>query len=687
MDNLTLFLQYNFVGPYQQDNQPDLREDELFLDINNESFFDNLHRCDLLVVATNELKTNSMERLLCLFILQQCLSEPSYNLYAEIVSCYDECIEDPHLTNNDLIEFNIIRFYIELFHSKSLKITRKETADYLNNAVTLSDLNIELTGAPGKRTKFQKDSKMQLVLKLSRSNELRVVNDVHHTDPENIMLNHDVLLNNLTLDDDSIQDLKLTPLEQCVLLAKVVYSYEMHAKEDLVNEQILPYINYVLKDPQNWSITSYALLLRSRLEMSRVKTMERALLQYEQLGAQMFNKTGDAPIAERLQYFPCLGISHYPTFQLEIADHYLRFGALKSALEIFKSFNSYEKAALCLKAMGLDSEAESYIVNALKKTDSNKMLYSKLLCYLGDCRQDHTLYVEAWEHSEHKLSLAQFRLAHFYYTNDKFELSLDCYQEGLQINPMKPRELYIAGCCALRLERYEESASYFRRTTNLDDNPEAWNNLATALLQINKDSEAQYALLQAIKESSSWKVWMNYMYVCVICNDLQDAIRAGLQVFTLTTPKWQEPTEEPDFNIYNQLILKTIDELKRTDNEFLENRIFELLHVIISKAPCWKVWTIASKLYIATKDYKKAFLMIECAFRDMKDDQSMYYNENKFNLFCEVGVELIRIADLSKDENLRNRGYQIGELIIENSKLITSDLEHLKEVTRTQIEE
>ena len=244
---------------------------------------------------------------------------------------------------------------------------------------------------------------------------------------------------------------------------------------------------------------------------------------------------------------------------------------------------------------------------------------------------------------------------------------------------MKPRSWYVAGCCAIRLERWEDACTCFRRSTNLDDNPEAWNNLATALLQINKDVEAKHALSIAIKESSKWKVWMNYMYVCVLLNDLQDAILAGIKVFSFISPKWQQPIEEPDFNIYHQLILKTIEEIKRNKNTFLEVRIFELVELMVNKSPSYHSWTVASKLYIAAKDYSKAFLMIECAYRHLKDDYKVYYDEKKFNQLCELGVELIRIADLDKNEELQKRGRMVGTAIVDNAKLDTSDLEHLKE--------
>ena len=686
MEELNFFLQLNYVGPKEACSLP-VSSENLTLDVNNESFLINLERTDLLVVAMNQLCNNSKDRLLCLYILQQCLNEPSASVYAELVECYDNCLK-LSTTDEEKIELNLLRFYIELYHTKSLQITRKETMEYIDNAVKLSGLIIEMQGVLGKRTKFQ-DSKTQMVLNVSRSNELRVMNHDKPVLPENIALNHDTLLEEMSLDDATTQ-LDLTPLEQCIILAKAVMTYEMQAKEDMLIEQVFPIVQFVLNQPTNWSITSFALLIRSRLEMSKHKTMERALLQYEQLGSQMTNPQPDITISDKIKYLPFLGLPHFPNFQLEIADYYLKFGALKSALSIYKSFNSYEKVVLCLKAMDMNNEAEIYVVDALKQTTNDRALYSRLLCYLGDCRLDHTLYLDAWEHSNHSCSLAKFKLAQYYFNHDEFSKALDCYYDGLAINPMKPQTWYVAGCCALRLERYEEAANCFKRTTNFDDNSEAWNNLATALLQINKDTEAHHALSMAIKDSTLWKVWMNYMYVSVLLNDLQEAIRAGLRVFQLITPKWnsQQKSEEPDFNIYNQLILKTINDLKKNKNEFLENRIVQLVGVMIEKSPSVSVWTVASKLFIASRDFEQAFKMIECAYRHLKDEHGVFYDENQFNLLCELGVELIRISELDSDnKELKHRGVAVGMSIIDNSKLETSELAHLKEVVHHGKEE
>eukprot|EP00834_Sanchytrium_tribonematis_P000727 NODE_14_length_51535_cov_1.125049.p5 type:complete len:683 gc:universal NODE_14_length_51535_cov_1.125049:31617-33665(+) len=681
MEHLNKFIQLNFVGPVDKIESINDKEFSLNIDTNNESFILNLKRADLLCDALNELREKNMDRLLCLFVLQQCLVEPSENVYEEILNTYGFTLNRLD-SDEEKIKLYILRFYIELYHTKTLQITKKQTFGFLDKAIALSGLKIDWVGVKGRRTKFQQDSHLQLVLKVTRSHMLQVANEATQSQlPENILLNNEVLLENLSLDEEQ-ELLKLSPLEQSLLLAKATAMFELQAKEDIVNEEIMPVLRYVLTDAKNWSVTSFALLLRSRIEMSKVKTMERSLLQYEQLGSQFESgKEGDSSVDERLQFFNILGIPNFSAFQMEIADHYLNFGALKSALVIFQQFKAYEKVILCLKSMDLNKEAEQYIVENMKTEKLSKMTYAKLLCYLGDCRNDHTLYLKAWEHSEKKLSLSQFRLANFYFKQEKFQASLDCYVTGLSINPLKPKSWFIAGCCALKLEKYEEAASCFKRVTSMDENYEAWNNLATALLQLNKDAEAHFALQQAVKESTSWKVWMNYLYVSLICNDLQEAIRAGIKVLDMCDIDWGTSKEQPEFNYFNHLITKVMDEIKRKDDEFLEERIFELGNQMIEKSPCYLVWTSVSRLYVGSKNFDTAFKLIECGYRDLKDNSQMYYDEKRFLQFCELGLELIRISNLDKgNEVLTARSKAICRQIISYAKLTNPTLDHLKEL-------
>ncbi len=667
------FIELNFTGPKRTIDIP-LFTDKLDIDINNETLRSNLERVDLLIHVCNTIES-SLNRLHVLYVLQQCLEEPSGNVYDEMVACYAHC-QSNNQSVEEKIQLQLLRFHIEVYHSKSLQITRKETMEYIDTAITLSNLQIELTGAKGKRTKFQIDSKMQMIAKISRSNELKISNPCTPTLPENIQLDHDVLLDKLTL-DEPIHYIELSPLEQCVVLSKAVLLYDMQAKDDINNEQILPLLSAVIDSPKNWGITTFALLMRSRVEMSKVKTMERALLQYEQINREVVSNEEDTD--NRVSYLNCIGMPCHPQLQLEIADHYMRFGALKSALDIYRRFNAHEKVVGCLSAMDMLDDAEEYILLILKESKDNKRLYATLLCYLGDCRKDYTLYLEAWD--SYPLPLAQFRLGQHYYQDGLFDKAYDAYLKGLNINPLKPRYWYIAGCCALRLERFEDAVLCFRRTTALDDNPEAWNNLATSLLSLNRDSEAQHALMQAIKDSSSWKVWMNYLYVSMLCNELQESIRAGLKVFQLITPKWEIVKEQPDFEHFSQLITKTIDDLKRNDNVFLEQQLFLLIQVMIEKSAYYRVYIVASKVYIAIKDYKNAFKMIECGYRDLKDLYRLDNDVEKFNLLCHLGVELYRIATMAQDEVLKQRATTICTMIKNSAIIDTDDLQHLKAIS------
>lgn len=312
----------------------------------------------------------------------------------------------------------------------------------LKHAAELHGFVYALSGALGKRTRFQEKSTSQLVV-LAKSaavqreqpEKLEGEGEV----PEALALNDDTLLEEIEFSKDGegkhgeqngpavgtvpelpaqLTDMKpdeqpqLSPLDQIILLTEATLKDAFSPADTLTSEEILPFAVRVVNDKStNWQIYTQALLVRSRIEMHRSRTIERGVLQMQAVVDQVIADTtrkatedgktaNDAPNADQLgipeiavsaadeedampkprrnreeaapvneqpgSFFPAAkatdsapahvrlqyihALSSPPRWHLEseLAYAWTGVGSLVSALEIFKRLKLWAEVALCL---------------------------------------------------------------------------------------------------------------------------------------------------------------------------------------------------------------------------------------------------------------------------------------------------------------------------------------------------
>lgn len=468
----------------------------------------------------------------------------------------------------------------------------KISNEYFYNSAKVSGLKYELTGRMGKRTKFQVDERSQLVV-LAKSREgrddgwtprgtmslssssgadkasvdkeaskeengsvlaesLAVPNgqDNKKADhPTSVMLNDDTLLertqftctasdeaangqdgDNVLSSIDPNHQPVLHPLDECILLALSLVITNTSPSHGLTTLQIQSFVNRVLEDgSQNWSIYSMALLLRSRLEANRSRTVERGLLQIQslvdQLKLESVTKQNDpnayeldvekgASPHERLQYFYQLNLPSTWELEKELATRYLGLGVVRSAREIFSRLEMWEEVAKCHSAVGDDEKAIQIVRDLLdekilesestmstrrgtqhasaedgdaaitKPAALSKGQKVKLWCLLGDLERSMTHYETAWKVSKETSSRAMQSLGKTYFSMGDYVKAQDCLDKALSINPLNGKLWFILGCAAMRNQDWNAGEKAFRRCTSIDDDDgEAWNNLATVILK------------------------------------------------------------------------------------------------------------------------------------------------------------------------------------------------------------
>ncbi|KAK0732225.1 hypothetical protein B0H67DRAFT_477973 [Lasiosphaeris hirsuta] len=293
-----------------------------------------------------------------------------------------------------------------------------EAKEELARAREMSGFVYALSGALGKRTRFQEKSTSQLVVLAKSGAEVGVEVGAK---PEALALNDDTVMESLKFTDENadevnkaeslpeaLKDLvpddqpQLSPLDQIILLTEATLKDAFSPADTLTAEEILPFAVRVISDKStNWQIYTQALLVRSRTEVHRSRTMERGILQMQAVVDQVIvdttatadnnakgaengsseagtsipaiqittdgevandtlnlekptsffpvaKSTDSAPAHIRLQYIHALSSPPRWHLESELAYSWASVGSLVSALEIFKRLRLWAEVALCL---------------------------------------------------------------------------------------------------------------------------------------------------------------------------------------------------------------------------------------------------------------------------------------------------------------------------------------------------
>ncbi|KAK2001916.1 hypothetical protein LX36DRAFT_310470 [Colletotrichum falcatum] len=315
-----------------------------------------------------------------------------------------------------------VQFLLEAANTHIMLGRDDRAREVLKEATELSRFAYALSGALGKRTKFQEKSTSQLVV-LAKSDtpaeSAEENGDPATTKPEAVALNDDTLLEEIQFSKEesgkhgelaatsaglpaALAGLspdaqpQLSPLDQIILLTEATLKDTFSPVDTLTSEEVLPYAVRVVSDKAtNWQIYTQALLVRSRIETHRSRTVERGVLQMQAVVDQVVVDTSEAPRPKaedvanepqlpaiavsapgemaapvdaekptsffpaaketdtapahvRLQYIHALSSPPRWHLESELAYAWAGVGSLVSALEIFKRLRLWAEVALCL---------------------------------------------------------------------------------------------------------------------------------------------------------------------------------------------------------------------------------------------------------------------------------------------------------------------------------------------------
>ncbi|KAG4300744.1 hypothetical protein PCK1_002821 [Pneumocystis canis] len=567
------------------------------------------------------------------FIHQRLLDEPVITLY----NCIFENMKN--IAKECEKQEYCIRAYYALELGICLNYYGQNTKAFesIKDAAKETGLKWILTGILGRKTKFQTFDTSQLVLIAKGDNNIEKIKENQKV-PKTLDLNDDTLLETILFKpgetiSESIQETNipeslkninpnnqqpLSPLDSCILLALTLFIKNTNPNDGLTMEEMASYIERVLKHPKNWSVHSMALLMRCKLEADKGRTMERSILQLQILVDQLLDNidsTDDTPkntsflrkpstyeesasVKERLIYVWQLLLLPRWILEEELANRYLSFGMIKSALEIFERLEMWEKIAICWTALNKKSKAIEVLTSQLALEPHNPKLWT----LLGDIEVNPDHWIKAWEISGNQYSRAQRSLGKFYYSKKEFEKSSNAYRLSLDINPLNYAAWFTYGCCQLELNNWEIASEAFTRCVSLDPSDgESWNNLALSFLK--HDPPRKYDAWNALKQAltscyESWRIWENYLTVSLDIGEFNEVVRSIRRCIDLRGEKIGE--KAIDTKIL-EILLQEIIKNKYTGEErgFLKYAIDLIVNIIpplITSNPL--LWKIVAKINI-----------------------------------------------------------------------------------------
>uniref|UniRef100_A0A671KPL7 Tetratricopeptide repeat protein 27 n=1 Tax=Sinocyclocheilus anshuiensis TaxID=1608454 RepID=A0A671KPL7_9TELE len=429
---------------------------------------------------------------------QQILEERSPQLFSLMLSCIEKVCKYEELFTNNTHKNLAIQFHLECSYTCLTYYEYRRAKEHLQTARSLSGVDVNMTGALGKRTRFQENFVAQLILDVKRKDNSPVPNfespsltpTPKELLPKDHQLSDDTVLNQINLaEPPEYELLDLNAEEQALILATC----------DIFISLFLP--QCLLSQPKFWAVEVTSLCLRTKLERGSSRRVERAMMQTQ------------------------VRHSSEPTCTLimQLASLLTDLGLTSSALLIYERLELWEDAVVCLERMGQHGKAEEILRRELEKKET-----PSLYCLLGDVLKDPEYYDRAWELSKHRSARAQRSKALHHLRHKEFQQCVECFERSLRINSMQLGVWFSLGCAYFSLEGYEGAAKAFQRCVGLEpDNSEAWNNLSTAYIKLRMKEKAFRTLQEALKcNYERWQIWENFIAVCVDLGEFSEAIRA-----------------------------------------------------------------------------------------------------------------------------------------------------------------
>ncbi|EUD68795.1 hypothetical protein C922_00483 [Plasmodium inui San Antonio 1] len=313
-------------------------------------------------------------------------------------------------------------------------------------------------------------------------------------------------------------EIKFEKLSAVISRCLKCYDVHVESREEDQNGITTRNNNLLQIKYQNWLLHSCILWYKCKCETFRLKTVDRAAAQLNELLKETYNMEPHG--GERVKF---LFDVYYPTtweLKREIGNVMVKTGSVVSAFNLFKDLKLWEEAITCLIQADRKEEAKELLDHLLQRKRT-----PALLCLYGLVDRSNALnyYIEAWKLSNCKYAKAARFIGNFYYRKEMYMPCCEYLEKALEISPLFPDIWFILGCSYMKMEKIDESVKAFTRMVSMtnEDSAKAYGNLAYLYLKKGIYKAAKICINQAVKvDNNEWKYWDTYLKLSIMQNDV-----------------------------------------------------------------------------------------------------------------------------------------------------------------------